>query len=187
MKDYQIYNINSPKINQKKLIEYVNLSVDKFNHLYQGFEHKTEYYYLYNFFTIASCNPEVYELYCSLVKCIRHYFDLYEIPKTNVWLQSWMNTHKQNDVLKSHSHAYSYHGYISLSDHLTYTVFTDDHDGNELYRVTNYPLQVYMGPGYRHHHVETAESFSDNRITLGFDIEINNTISENFSFIPVIL
>jgi len=187
MKDYQIYNISSNKINQERLIEYVNLSVDKFNHLYGGMEHATKYYYLYNFFSIASCNIEVYELYLSLVDCIRHYFNLYEISKNNVWIQSWMNVHKQDDVLKSHSHAYPYHGYITLTNHNTHTVFTDDHDGNELYRIINNPLQIYIGPGYRHHHVSVVEEYTDDRITIGFDVEINNAITDNFSFIPVIL
>jgi hypothetical protein len=31
------------------------------------------------------------------------------------------------------------------------------------------------------------EPFDGERITLGFDIEINNTISDNFSFIPITL
>lgn len=187
MKDYQIYNIGSENINQSKLIDYVNLSVDKFNHLYGGMDHATKYYYLYNFFSIASCNYDVYQLYLSLVDCIRHYFNFYEIEKNQVWIQSWMNVHKQDEVLKSHSHAYPYHGYITLTNQNTHTVFTDDYEGEELYRIVNFPLQIYIGPGYRHHHVSVMKPFDGERITLGFDIEINNTISDNFSFIPITL
>jgi hypothetical protein len=187
MKDYQIYTLDSAGINQQELIEYVQLSKQKFNHLYRGFEHATKFYYLYNFYTIASCNSNVYKLYCEVVRCIRHYFNLYEIPKTNIWMQSWMNIHKQTEVLTSHSHEYDFHGYISLSNHITDTVFTDGQNGTELYRVANAPLQLYLGPGRRHHHVTVGDSFDDERITLGMDLQITDTITDNFSFIPVII
>ena len=49
----------------------------------------------------------------------------------------------------------------------------------------NKPLQVYIGPGRMHHHVEVKEDFDDERITLGFDLQLSDTISENFSFIPI--
>lgn len=181
--DYKLYNINTGEIDQKELLNYVQMSVAKFNHLYGGIDHATEFYYLYNFFSIASCNKNVYRLYLSLVNCIRDFIG----KQDNVWLQTWMNVHRQSDVLKSHSHAYPYHGYISLSSHNTHTVFTDGHDGKEIYRVENLPLQVYIGPGYRHHHVEVIDDYDDERITLGFDLQLTDTISENFSFIPIVL
>lgn len=186
MKDYQIYNLPRT-LNQSELIEYSKMSKDKFNHLYRGFEHSTQFYYLYNFFTIASCNSQVYNLYQELLKCIRHYFNLYDIEKNNVWLQSWMNIHKSEEVLKSHSHDYPIHGYISLSSHVTDTVFTDDYNGSELYRVRNNPMQVYIGPGHRHHHVSIVEPYDDERVTIGFDIQNFNTVTDNFSFIPIVL
>jgi hypothetical protein len=186
MKDYQIYNLDR-RINRSELINHCMMSRDKFNHLYGGFEHATKYYYLYNFFTIASCNSEIYLLYLEMLKCIRHYFNLYEIENTNVWMQTWMNIHTKEQILTSHSHAFPFHGYVSLSNHNTDTVFTDSHHGNELYRVKNYPLQLYLGPGYRHHHVENVGDYDDERVTLGFDIQISNTITDNFSFIPIVL
>ena len=183
--DYQLYELVG--LNQKSLIDHIKVSRDKFNHLYGGFEHATKYYYLYNFFTITSCNQDVYLLYLKLLKCIKQYFDFKSINASQVWMQTWMNIHTENNVLTSHSHAYPIHGYLSLSNHDTDTVFTDGHDGNELYRINNKPFQLYIGPGYRHHHVVVNQNFSDERITLGFDIEINDTITENFSFIPLVL
>lgn len=183
MKDYQIYTLTD--INQSELLDYVQMSKAKFEHLYRGFDHSTDFYYLYNFFTISSCNSEVYKLYLKMVKCIRHYFDLYEISKDNVWIQTWMNIHKESEVLKSHSHDYPIHGYLSLSNHITDTVFTDN--GRELYTIKNEPLQLYIGPGHRHHHVSVVESYTDERITLGFDIQNFNVVTDNFSFIPIVL
>lgn len=179
MNDYKLYQLN---VDQNKLIEYVKISRDKFNYLYRGFEHATKFYYLYNFFTIASCNSTVYELYLQLLNCFRDYG-----VESSAWMQCWMNIHKQDQVLTSHSHDYPIHGYVSLSSHNTSTVFTDSHNGTELYRIDNKPMQVYIGPGHRHHHVVVNQSYDDERITLGFDLQLSDTITENFSFIPIVL
>ena len=122
--DYQLYELVG--LNQKSLIDHIKVSRDKFNHLYGGFEHATKYYYLYNFFTISSCNQDVYLLYLKLLKCIKQYFDFKSINASQVWMQTWMNIHTENNVLTSHSHAYPIHGYLSLSNHDTDTVFTDE-------------------------------------------------------------
>jgi hypothetical protein len=126
-------------------------------------------------------------LYLEVVKAVKNFFQLHNISSDSVWLQTWMNIHKETEVLKSHSHDYPIHGYISLTNHNTDTVFTDGHDGKEIYRIENKPLQLYLGPGYRHHHIEVRESYSDERITLGFDIQLDDVITENFSFIPIVL
>lgn len=181
--DYKLYDISDRDIDQSDLLNYVQMSVAKFNHLYGGLTHATEFYYLYNFFTVASCNRNVYKLYLSLVDSIRDYLG----KQDNVWMQTWMNVHRESEVLKSHSHEYAYHGYVSLSSHNTNTVFTDGEDGNEMYKIRNLPMQIYIGPGYRHHHVEVIDSFDDERITLGFDLQLTDTVTENFSFIPVVL
>lgn len=185
MKDYNLYQLSG--LNQRKLIEIAKLSSDKFNHLYGGFDHSTKYYYLYNFFTIASCNNDTYMLYLETLKAIKKHFYTQNIDSKNTWLQMWMNIHTQTNVLTSHSHNFPIHGYISLTNHNTDTVFTDGHCGNEIYRIQNKPLQMYIGPGYRHHHVEINEDFDGERITLGFDLQLENTMTDNFSFIPIIL
>ena len=182
---HKVYQLED--LDQQRLCEYVKLSVAKFEHLFGGRECATEFYYLYNFFSIASCNQETYNLYTQVVDCVRDYAELNGLPDEQVWLQSWINFHRQDDVLKSHSHDFPLHGYITLSNQKTDTVFTDGENGSELWRIENKPLQVYLGPGRIHHHVEVREDFDDERITLGFDVQMKDMISDNFSFIPIAL
>ena len=75
----------------------------------------------------------------------------------------------------------------TLTNHKSDTVFTDGENGSELWRIENKPLQVYLGPGRIYHHVEVKEDYDDERITLGFDVQMKDMISDNFSFIPIAL
>lgn len=179
MTDYKLYQID---VNLSELTEYIKLSNSKFYHLF-GRNNSTDFYYMYNFFSIASCNEHVYKLYKELLRCIRDY----TTPKDNLWMQSWINLHRKDEVLKSHSHDFPIHGYITITDQKTTTVFTDSQNGNIMYEVQNKPGQIYLGPGYRYHHVRVDEDYDDERITLGVDLQDSNMISENFSFIPIIL
>jgi hypothetical protein len=179
MNDYKTYKID---IEVKELTDYIKLSNNKFHHIF-GRNNSTDYYYMYNFFSIASCNQHVYKLYTELLRCIRDYTTTHD----QLWLQSWINLHTKDQVLQSHSHDFPIHGYISITDHKTTTVFTDSHNGNIMYEIQNQPGQIYIGPGFRYHHVRVDEDFDDERITLGFDLQTSNMISENFSFIPIVL
>jgi hypothetical protein len=67
------------------------------------------------------------------------------------------------------------------------TVFTDKPNGKELYRVENKVGQIYIGPGYRFHHVEMLEPFAGERITFGFDLENRDRIIDNMGLIPIII
>ena len=102
-------------------------------------------------------------------------------------MQMWMNIHDKDQVLKSHSHDFPYHGYFSLTPQNTDTVFQDKINGKELYRIKNSPYQVYIGVGSRPHYVDVLEDYTDKRITFGFDIQTNELVTGNFSFIPIVL
>lgn len=186
MTDYKLYQIN-PDVNHEKLVKYVDMSKSKFEHLFDDKTHNTGFYYLYNFFSIASCNKDVYKLYLAIVDCIRDYFEENNISKESVWMQMWMNIHSKEEVLQSHSHDFPYHGYFSLTPQNTDTVFQDGLHGKELYRIKNKPYQVYFGPGFRHHYVDVLEDYTDKRITFGFDVQTKDMVTGNFSFIPIAL
>ena len=187
--DYKLYEIDPIHcgIDHDKLVQYVDMSKAKFEHLFDDKTHNTGFYYLYNFFSIASCNKNTYNLYLAIVKCIKDYFEVNNIPKDNVWMQMWMNIHDKDQVLKSHSHDFPYHGYFSLTPQKTDTVFQDKINGKELYRIQNNPYQVYIGVGNRPHYVDVLEDYTDKRITFGFDIQTNELVTGNFSFIPIVL
>ena len=98
-----------------------------------------------------------------------------------LWMQSWMNFHKANEVLDWHNHYSPYHGYVSIEPHNTTTVF-------EGYKIKNQIGRIYIGPGDRHHKVRVDEEFDTPRITLGFDVtdRPNPKPSGNWSFMPLL-
>jgi len=142
----------------------------------------------YNVYSVCSCNQWFYNIYKNLVTGIREYHTLSNTPiPSQLWMQSWINSHTPKQVLKSHNHDWPLHGYISIEPMKSCTVFTDKPNGKELYRVENKVGQIYIGPGYRFHHVEMLEPFAGERITFGFDLENRDRIIDNMGLIPIII
>lgn len=170
------------------------LGVDKFKRKFNQTNHHarndniTWQFMNYNVYGVCSCNQWFYDIYKSQIEAIKLYFELTktEVPD-QLWLQSWINSHTPGQVLKSHNHDWPWHGYISIEPKKSDTVFTDKPGGQELYRVNNKVGQIYIGPGYRFHHVELLEPFDGERITFGFDLECRDRIFDNIGFLPIIL
>ena len=145
-------------------------------------------YGYYNFFGCNARNSDVYDLYCQMRSAIRDYIG----QNCRAWMQCWVNTHRNDDLMAKHHHTYPIHGYLSLYPQNTSTVFYDGYQGEELYRITNECGKMYIGIGSRPHEV-VATGDPPNpkapRITLGFNILRNNDIEnyqcDTFSFIPV--
>jgi hypothetical protein len=101
-------------------------------------------------------------------------------------MQCWLNYHHSNEVLDWHNHAWDYHGYICIDPKKTRTVFRE-------YEIVNQIGNIYIGPGNREHKVVVDEDYSSPRITLGFDIMVNNDNEffklinphDMFSLIPI--
>jgi hypothetical protein len=94
-------------------------------------------------------------------------------------MQSWMNQHKQEEVLGWHNHDWDWHGYISIEPKKTNTVFKD-------FVVENKVGQIYFGEGHKSHKVEVLEPYEGLRTTIGFDITSKiDTRSKYVSFIPI--
>jgi hypothetical protein len=137
----------------------------------------------YNVFCLTSNSILFYNLFQELNFHIRSFIG----DNRPLWLQSWLNIHKENELknqLKDHYHDADYHGYISIDPKTTTTIFKN-------YKIENKIGQIYIGPGGEKfkHYVKINESFQGNRITLGFDVQTNkNTISSisNIGFIPLI-
>lgn len=170
------------------------LGVDKFKRKFNQINHTrstdniTWQFGSYNVYGLCSCNEWFYNIYQTQIEVIREYFRLTntEVPN-QLWLQSWINSHTPNQVLKTHNHDWPWHGYISIDPKKSFTVFTDKPNGKELYRIENKVGQIYMGPGWRFHHVEVVEPFEGERITFGFDLEYRDRIFDNIGFMPIIL
>lgn len=144
-------------------------------------------YMNYNVFSLANGSVHYYQIYKGLSDCIARYFDAFGIQRPDqLWMQSWINFHQPGQLLKLHSHQWKLHGYLSIDPKDTLTVFTKDEKGEEAYAVKNMPGQVYIGPGFRYHYVKQLADFDSERITLGFDLEMDKK-SGNLGMIPVIV
>ena len=126
----------------------------------------------YNLFGITSPTRVFYDLFTELRGFV------YDYQSDDVWMQSWVNYHMPDEVLKWHNHEWDYHGYISIRPHNTVTVFEDKEIKNEI-------GNVYIGPGNRYHEVKVIEDYDTPRITIGFDLTLTpTTASANIGLIP---
>jgi hypothetical protein len=195
-KEWQYMTVQVPYIaeNIEDIKRLTAVGVDKFKRKFHnqnhaiGTENITWQFANYNVFGVCSCNQWFYEIYKSLIGLIKEYHKAegLEVP-SQLWLQSWINSHTTNQVLRTHNHDWPLHGYISIEPKKSHTVFTDKPNGKELYRIENKVGQIYLGPGYRFHHVEVLEPFEGERITFGYDLEHRDRIFDNMGFFPIIL
>lgn len=191
---YMLVDIPHIAENIENIKRITQVGVDKFKRKFNQVNHNarndniTWQFMNYNVYGLCGCNEWFYNIYKSQIEAIREYFKISqtEVPH-QLWLQSWINSHRPNQVLKSHNHDWPWHGYISIDPKQSDTVFTDKPNGTELYRVKNKVGQLYIGPGYRFHHVEVLEPFEGERITFGFDLEFNDRIMDNIGFLPIII
>lgn len=139
-------------------------------------------YEKYNIFSFSASSTLFYDLFVELRGFIRDYLG----PHQRIWINSWMNYHKYENIksLDYHNHFSMFHGYISVDPKNTQTLFP-----NQNYDIVNRPGQVYMGiggDGYEHA-VQSLVPYEGNRITIAFDLILNE--NDNYSdnvFIPLI-
>ena len=128
----------------------------------------------YNVFGLTSPTQVYYDLFNEL----RGFVYDYTGDVDRLWMQSWVNYHMPDQVLRWHNHHWPIHGYISIRPHKTKTVF-------EGYEIDNEVGNIYIGPGNRYHRVEVLEDYDTPRITLGFDLLTDPTqCSNNIGLIP---
>jgi hypothetical protein len=191
---YMLIDVQHIRDNLEDIQRITQLGVDKYKRKFNlknnsnGSDNLTWQFGNYNVYGLCSCNQWFYDIYKTLINGLREYYKLSnnQIPK-QLWMQSWINSHTPDQVLTTHNHDWPLHGYISIEPKESDTVFTDTPNGTELYRVKNKVGQIYIGPGYRFHHVEISEPFEGERITFGFDLEHRDRIFDNIGFMPVIL
>ena len=155
--------------NQRVMINVLGNAVS-----YLGDADPTWTYDRYNVFGLTSPTKVFYDLFKELRGFVYDYTD------GDLWMQSWVNYHMPDQLLKRHNHTWPIHGYICINPHLTKTCFDD-------YEIQNRIGDVYIGPGGRHHEVKLIEPFYTPRITIGFDITDRPTkATGNLGMIPFI-
>lgn len=127
-------------------------------------------YKKYNIFSITSDSVLWYRLYKELVGFVEDYLRINNtFMGQGKWMEAWINYHTEDEVLDWHDHTYALHGYISINPESTTTVFKD-------YEITNEIGNVYIGPGMRQHKVVVNAPLVRPRITVGFDVALEETI-----------
>lgn len=144
-------------------------------------------YKYYNIFQLAAGSPTFYKIYKAIRLSILDFLsDKAEIE--DIWMQSWINFHKPEEVLPWHNHQLgsdiakvSYNGYISIDPKNTVTEF-------ENYKINNEPGLIYIGPSERLHRVVVNEPYSGERVTIAFDIlcNVKSRAALNHGFIPIV-
>jgi hypothetical protein len=161
--------------NHKQFIEECYFAYDKISNKLNTKE-TTWTYREYNLFSIMSGSILFYKLFSELQKIIK----AYHLKDSPLWMQSWLNFHKSNEVLDWHNHEWPFHGYISIDPKSTTTVFKE-------YEVKNEIGNIYIGPGNILHKVRVDEEYSSPRITIGFDVTDEAKLNNNmFSLIPIL-
>ena len=174
---YKLFQSKTIQNNYSHFIEDCYFAQDKFNSIFESSD-STWNYHRYNVFSLTSTNMLFYKLFKELKYHIRSYIG----DDRPLWIQSWLNFHSPEQILKKHGHDWPYHGYISIDPKDTTTVF-------EQFEIQNIPGQIYMGPGGEgyNHYVRIDKPYEGKRITIGFDVEDRkNTSSSNLGLIPLI-
>jgi hypothetical protein len=187
-KNYIIKNLPYIMKNKNHFIEHANLAHKRYELAYKyKFNNKssTWLYKYYNITCLTSESKFYYKMFYDLQKIIRKFSK----TKKPLWYQSWLNFHKQDEVLDWHNHNDClFHGYISIDPKNSETDFED-------YVIKNKIGNIYIGPGSKKHKVNVLKKFDGHRITIGFDVisenEINliykkyGKLNINLSYIPI--
>lgn len=162
-------------LNNKKLfIDKCNESYKKISKIINS-KDTTWNYGIYNIFAVTAGDEYFYELFQELKNIIKQYYKKDE----NLWMQSWINYHKTDQVLDWHNHSWLLHGYVSIDPKDTRTIFED---GTE---IVNKIGNIYIGPCDLRHKVVVDKPYEGNRITLGFDVINKEFENDKISFIPL--
>ena len=187
--DYRVYNSEFISSKMMAIRHEGKIHHAKHNSLFKDVSDKgsTWNYQMYNVFSLTAGSGLFHQIYKELTFVIKDFLkeknpilinDSNEV--SNMWIESWMNYHKQDEVLDWHDHLFDFHGYISIDPKDSTTEF-------EKYSIKNKPGNIYIGPGNRKHMVVVDTPYTDTRITLGFDLLIKpDSLARNLSFIPVI-
>jgi hypothetical protein len=163
---YEVYKSNVIIDNQSKL-------VTQLLEFHNETDYRTKNFDTYNIFTECKTN-EMYDLFFEVKSVVRNH-----IPHGRLWLQAWLNAHRQDECLDWHHHTFPYHGYISVEPKDTITEFAH-------WKVKNEIGNIYFGIGGQanEHRVKVNTPYDDHRITIGFDVQSVPSAGAN-KFIPI--
>lgn len=157
--NYNLYQFDYILKNKQHFIKDAELAQERFLYNFPSMS-STKMYRYYNFFSLTAGSISYSVMFRHIKDVVRDYCN-HDKP---LWLQSWINFHRSNQLLDWHQHSDStFHGYVCIEPKDSTTIFSN-------YTVKNAIGQIYIGPSYVPHKVISNTEFDDIRITLGFDI-----------------
>ena len=111
--DHKLYESQVVLDNQRVMINILNNAIS-----FLGDDDPTWTYSKYNLFGLTSPTQVFYDLFKELRGFVYDYTD------GDLWIQSWVNYHMPDQVLKWHNHQWPIHGYISIEPHNTCLLYT---------------------------------------------------------------
>lgn len=179
---YKLYDINDGiKFNVNQVKYECRIAHSKYlKYFKEQNESSTWGYKFYNLFSLTAGSTQFYNIFQYIKEVGRDYLSG---KSEHLFMESWINYHKQEEILDWHNH-YNYlcHGYLSIDPKNSITEF-------EKYKIENKPGQIYIGPSDSLHRVVLNEPYDGVRITIAFNITNLETIKKvsepNFGFIPI--
>jgi hypothetical protein len=187
MKNIEQYSVHDLKCITENPEAYVKQCTEAYYLFQKNFNDtdSTWNYWRYNFFAMMGKNILLYNLLKEVSSIVRKKIGD-DIP---IWCQSWINFHKNYEVLDWHTHDWEFHGYISIDPKKTKTIFRDwsreDSTGDE-WEIENEAGKLYLGPGDIPHKVNVIEPYEGNRITIGLDFSTKPQNSEDIDLVKYI-
>ena len=176
---YSLYSTPFVINNQASIVKSVDKAFIRFNKIFNN-ANSTGVYNRYNIFSIGAGDLYFYTIYQLIVAAARDRVG----DDRPLWMQCWLNYHKEDEVLDWHDHANEIllHGYLSIEPRNTVTEFRE-------FAIENKVGNLYVGLSGLEHRVRVCEPYEGIRITIAFDIiesqSQKNSAEYNLSFIPI--
>ena len=177
--DYSLYTSPFVIDNKVSIIEAADRAYSDFKKIFNKSD-STWNYNRYNIFSLTTGNSYYHVLYQQIVAAIKDRVG----DGDPLWMQCWLNYHRQDEVLDWHAHDYRYtlHGYLSIDPMHTVTEFRG-------FTIENKVGNLYVGRSGddMEHRVVVKTPYTGNRITLAFDVVKNiGKMTDSLSFIPIL-
>ena len=149
-------------------------------------------YEKYNIFSLLTGSFHYWNLFKDVGMCIRRYMveNLNQTLPKHMWIQAWLNSHTDEQLLTKHNHADdahgNLHGYISINPQDTTTKFYNSFEEEKpIYSIDNKIGYIYIGKGEVWHEVIAHTPSKQKRITIGFDVMTRGVPTKNLGHIPI--
>jgi len=128
----------------------------------------------YNFFLIK--DPIVKPIYDLIKSSYLEMLENLEKSRESMFIQCWINIHRQNQQLMKHAHPYPMHGHITINTENTSTIYGKY---DELEIPNKNGMLTLLGKPDVLHYVTPYEKAQGARVSIAFDLLPESWINKN--------